>query len=118
MALGIPANIIGLIVSGDIGGFTIYTDRYARKVAYPKSPPKEPPTEMQVGCRNRFKAAQAQYMAFSAADKKLYEDLTKKASLCLTGQNLVIHVAMKHAFGLLDTLMHQTGITVPPPDPV
>jgi len=106
---------MGLIVSGDVDGITIYTDRHGRKVAYPKAPPKEPPTKMQVDCRARFKAAQAQYMAMSQADRDDYEDLSRAAALCLTGQNLVIHVAMKGAFGLLDTLMQQTGITVVPP---
>lgn len=118
MALGIPASCIGLMVSGDVDGITIYTDRYGRKVAYPKSPPKEPPSARQVGCRNRFKMAQAQYTALSLAEKTAYEDLTKLANLALTGQNLLIHVAMRHAFGMLTTLMHQTGISVTPPNPV
>lgn len=116
MALGIPASVIGLIVSGDVDGLTIYTDRYGRKVAYPKAPPKEPPTEFQTYYRNRFKTAQANYMALTASQKKDYEDLVKAANLCMTGQNLWIHVATKGTFGTLDTLMQQTGITVIPPE--
>jgi len=118
MALGFPPNIIGLIVSGDVGGITIYTDRHNRKIAYPKSPPKEPPTKMQVDVRARFKAAQAEYMAITAEQKADYELLTKAASLCLPGQNLWIHVAMKHTQGTLDTLQRQTGISVIAPTPV
>lgn len=118
MGLGIPANIIGLIVSGDVDGVTIYTDRYNRKVAYPKAPPKEPPTKMQVDVRNRFKAAQAEYMGLTPLQKRAYEDLTQKASLCMTGQNLFIHVAMKRTYGTLTTLQDQTGVTVQPPTPV
>ena len=118
MALGIPASMLGLIVSGDVDGLTIYTDRHARKVAYPKAPPKEPPTPLQVWARGRFKVAQAEYMAAAPAEKVLWESLTKRASLCLTGQNLFIHVAMKHSFAVLDTLMQQTGVSVIPPTPV
>lgn len=118
MALGISASLLGLIVSGDIDGLTIYTDRFGRKVAYPKAPPKEPPTQMQVDVRARFKSAQAEYMALTATEKADYELLTKAASLCLTGQNLFISVAMKRNFGILDTLMSQTGINVTPPTPV
>jgi len=118
VALGIPASIIGLIVSGDVDGITIYTDRYNRKVAYPKSPPKEPPTQMQVDVRNRFKSAQAEYMGLTPPQKKAYESLTKKANLCMTGQNLFIHVAMKLTYGTLTTLQEQTGVTVVPPSPV
>lgn len=115
MALGIPASALGLIVSGDIDGITIYTDRHGRKVAYPKAPPKEPPTEAQVALRNRFKAAQAQYMALSPADRQAWEQLSLRSHLCMTGQNLLIHVAMKDSFALLNTLMRQTGVDVDPP---
>lgn len=118
MALGISANLIGLIVSGDVDGITIYTDRHARKVAYPKAPPKEPPTQMQIDIRARFKAAQSEYMALTAAEKRAYELLTKAAALCLTGQNLFISVAMKRTFGILTTLQEQTGYNVTPPTPV
>ncbi len=118
MALGIPAGFLGLIVSGDVDGLTIYTDRYGRKVAYPKAPPKEPPTEIQVASRARFKAAQVQYMNLASAQQTAYEDLARAASLSMTGQNLLIHVAMKHSQALLDTLQLQWGITVVPPTPV
>lgn len=118
MALGISANLIGLIVSGDVDGITIYTDRYSRKVAYPKAPPKEPPTKMQIDVRARFKAAQAEYMDLSAAEKTNYELLTKAAALCLTGQNLFISVAMKRNYEILTTLQEQTGYSVTPPSPV
>lgn len=118
MALGIPAGFLGLIVSGDVDGITVYTDREGRKVAYPKAPPKEPPTDFQIYYRSRFAAAQASYMALSPSQKTAYEDLTKSASLCMTGQNLWIHVALKHTFGLLDTLQAQTGVSVIAPDPI
>lgn len=118
MALGIPPSILGLIVSGDVDGLTIYTDRHNRKVAYPKAPPDKPPTKMQTDVRDRFKAAQAEYMGITAQQKQDYESLTKAASLCMTGQNLFIHVAMKHSYALLVTLQDQTGITVVPPTPV
>ncbi len=118
MALGIPASLLGLVVSGDIDGLTIYSDRHNRKICYPKAPPKEPPTVSQVGHRNRFRLAQAQYMELSLADRADWEDLSCRASLSLTGQNLLIHVAMQHTFSFLDTMMRQTGITVTPPNPV
>lgn len=118
MALGIPASAIGLIVSGDVDGITIYTDRHGRKIAYPKAPPKEPPSDAQVALRARFKAAQAQYMSWRQPKRDAWEDLARAANLCLTGQNLLIHVAMKHTYEFLETIMRQTGIRVYPPDPV
>ena len=118
MALGIPASLLGLIASGDVDGITIYTDRHGRKVAYPKAPPKEPPTQMQVDVRAKFKAAQAEYMGLTPQQKEDYELLTKAASLCMTGQNIFISTAMRHTQGILDTIQLQTGITVVPPTPV
>jgi len=118
MGAGDNANVMGLIVSGDVGDYTIYTDRFGKKVAFPKSPPKEPPTDLQVAIRDRFKTAQAAYMACTPQEKANWELLVQKASLCLTGQNLYISVAMTRRYGVLDTIMSQTGITVTPPNPV
>ncbi len=117
MALGVPANVLGLIVSGDVSGLTIYTDRYGRKVVFPKAPPKEPPTPAQVTIRLRFKQAQQEYMRTSADEKRRWEKISLATSLCMTGQNLFIHVAMRLAYGTLDTLMRQSGINVTPPTP-
>ncbi len=118
MALGIPASILGLIVSGDCSGETIYTDRHGRKIHFPVAPPKKPPTQMQIDIRARFTAAQAEYMTLSPIDREDWELLTKRASLCMTGQNLFISVAMRRTYGTLDTIVKQTGISVIPPTPV
>lgn len=118
MAIGVPASVIGLIVSGDLGGYTIYTDRHQRKIVFPKAPPKEPPTIHQTRLRERFRLAQAEYMAASPPERSAWEQLTLRSSLCMTGQNLFIHVAMKHTFGTLTTIMQQTGVSVTPPTAV
>jgi len=112
------ASIFGLIVSGDVGDYTIYTDRFGKKVTFPKSPPKEPPTQLQVDLRARFKAAQQNYMALSDGDKADWEAMVCKVSLCMTGQNLFISVSMRRSYGVLDTIMKQSGISVTPPPPV
>ena len=118
MAKAVPASVLGLIVSGDLAGQTIYTDRHGRKIHYPFSPPKEPPTQLQINLRARFKAAQAEYMGTTADQKAKWEAITLKTSLCMTGQNLFIHVAMKRTFDVLATLMQQSGVSVNPPTPV
>lgn len=118
MPIGIAPSMLGLTVSGDIGGVTIYTDRFQRKVSYEKAPPQKPASENQRRLRDNFKAAQAQYSALDASEKADWETLVCRANLCMTGQNLLIHVALKHSFGLLDTLMQQTGISVNPPTAV
>ncbi len=115
MAFTYPIDLLGFTVSGDIGGLTAYTDRFGKKVFYPKSPPKEPPTAMQVVVRTAFKNAQAEYSAKPPSVKYDWECLANRANLCMTGQNLYIHTAMVHDFDCLDTLMRQTGVTVDHP---
>ena len=115
MAYTIPFEFLGLTVSGDLADVTIYTDRFGHKVAFPRSPPKEPPTARQLVQRNRFRSAVAAYMALTDAEKAAYESITLKSGCCLTGQNLFIKVALKWEFNALNTLRRQTGIAVPSP---
>lgn len=114
----IPLNILGFQVSGDIGGLTIYTDRFGKKVAFPKSPPKEPASDRQLQQRLRFREAQQEWKALANQVKKNLEDMCRKANVPMTGQNIWIHTAMRHDFTAYQTLQNQTGITVPEPNPV
>jgi hypothetical protein len=116
MAWSVPWNLIGLQVSGDVGGFTIYTDRHGRKVVFPKAPPEKPPTQRQLQQRSRFRAAQRSWAALSLDDKAKLEEMTKKASAPMTGQNLWIHSALTADNPAIETLEAQTGITVPKPE--
>lgn len=106
------ASLLGLVVNGDLGGLTIYTDRFGKKVVYEKSPPEKPPSDLQVIQRQRFRLAQAEYAALTSDQKLDYETLAQRASLCLTGQNLFIHVALVHSYALLNTLQHQWALDV------
>ncbi len=115
MPFTFPINAIGCTVSGDLGPFTIYTDRFGKKVFYPKSPPKSPPTDLQLAVRSRFSSAQAEYMSLTPDEKIAWEKLAQRANLCLTGQNLFIHVAMMHTTSMLLTIIGQTGVSVDPP---
>lgn len=117
MAWSCPWNYLGMIVSGDVGGYTIYTDRFGKKVIYPASPPKCPSTPNQLLQRLRFRLAQADYMSQPAAVKLAWETIPKRASLCATGQNLWLHFALCPDPAALQTLIRQTGVQVEPPTP-
>lgn len=110
MPFGIPASLLGFIVKGDLAGQTIYTDRHARKVFFPAAPPDKPPSPLQQAQRNRFKAAQADYMDLTDAQKADYELASQRLSLCMTGQNLYIHLALKCDDQLTATLERQSGV--------
>lgn len=111
----IPYNLMGLQVSGDLGGVTIYTDRFGKKVAFPKEPPKTEPSPEQAALRNRFRESQEDYMAMSDQVKLDYENLARRTNIPMTGQNLWISVAMKNNISGLETLERQSGISVPHP---
>ncbi len=113
MAWTVPWNLIGLGVAGDVGGLTVYTDRFGRKVAYPKSPPDKPPSDLQIAQRTRFREAQAAWSALDLGQKLNLELAVMKSSICMTGQNLYITVALKNDQAGLDTIARQTDLTLP-----
>lgn len=118
MPFGFPASMLGVIVSGDIGSSTIYTDRFGKTVEFPKSPPKTPPSPRQALLRKRFREAQQAYMSLSPQLKADWEYVARKSQAVATGQNLYIHFAMVHDYEVLQTVNRQCGTSVPPPPAV
>lgn len=112
MAFTIPWQILAMGLSGDIGGYTIYTDRFGRKVIYPKSPPEKPPTQRQLTAQQRFRSAQKAWSDLTTEKKENLEEVCKKANASMTGQNLYIHTAMTNDQTAIATLEKQTGITL------
>ena len=108
-------SLIGIACAGDCGDLTMYTDRFGRKIWFPKSPPKKPPSAKQAALRLEFKNAQASYMALSVSEKKNLEDACRKTSIPLTGQNLWIHTKMTLDKDAYLTIQRQSGITLPVP---
>jgi hypothetical protein len=110
----IPWNLLGFRVMGDLGGFTIYTDRFYRKVWYPRAPPHKPPSAAQRHFRARFKAAVAAWKSLSDSDKAALERAVHTLSLCLTGQNLFTSCALRSAFEAYETIGRQSSEVLPP----
>lgn len=115
MAWTVPWQIIAMNLAGDIGDYTIYTDRFQQKVVYPKSPPKDPPSQMQVQQRARFKTAQAAWKMLSNAEKLSLENACRKTSASLTGQNLWISCSIRRDNSTLLTIERQSGVPLPKP---
>jgi hypothetical protein len=114
MALGWKLSLLGLTVSGDVAGMTIYTDRYGRKNWFRNAPPKKPPTQKQLWFRQRFKAVQLSWRLLSDADKAALERASNKLSLCATGQNLFLSCSLRSAVGVYRTIARQSGEVLPP----
>lgn len=115
MAWTIPWNLIAMEVSGDIGDHTIYTNRFGKKVVFPKAPPDKPPTFNQMIQRARFKNAQASWSSLSSEEKDALEHSTKVLSAPLTGQNLWISCHTRNDFSDVNTFERQSGIALPAP---
>jgi len=106
-------GMLGLSVQGDIGPWTIYTDRYGRKKWFLYSPPTKPPTANQIVHRERFRAAQAAWQALTPNEKAALELAVNKASLCMTGQNLYLSAILKRMTAQYNAVERQTGVTLP-----
>lgn len=115
MAWTIPWNLIALEVSGDVGDNTIYTNRFGKKVVFPKAPPDKPPTFNQMIQRARFKNAQASWSSLSNEEKDALELSTKTVSAPLTGQNLWISCNTRNDYADLQTFERQSGVQLPAP---
>jgi hypothetical protein len=116
MTWTIPWNLIGLMVSGDFADLTIYTDRHQRKIPFPRSPPKEPPSQAQIEQRLAFKRAVNNYKNISPAETAQWENVTRRLSIPQTGQNLFVSLSFSQDNLALQTLNSQASmsLTLPP----
>jgi len=105
-------SLMGLDLSGDLDGWTIYQTRRGRLVAYPASPAMKPPTPSQKQQRARFKFAQLQWRSLTTANKKAWEQITNSLSLVMTGQNLFISLQLVDRSSMWPTVVRRTKTTL------
>jgi len=115
MAWTPPWNLLGIEVSGDLADITIYTDRFFKKIAYPKSPPKEPPSAEQITLRSRFRTAVLNWKAAPEAVRQAYEAASIATSIPCTGHNVWVSTSLSHQTARLRTLERQSGIILADP---
>jgi hypothetical protein len=113
MAWTVPWNLIAINVAGDCSGLSIYTDRYGKKIFYPFSPPKEPPSALQIIQREKFRLAQRSWASLSATEKETLELAVNRTSIPLTGQNLYMSAILRNDPESYETIQRQSGLTLP-----
>lgn len=114
MAMANRLDLLGMTVSGDFAGLTIYTDRHGRKVWYPQAPPTNPPTQRQQYRRQLFKLAVMSYKSLTQHERDALERAVQKTNLCLTGQNLWISCCLNSDLARYQTIARQAHETLPP----
>jgi len=108
-------SLLGLIVSGDVDGLTIYTDRRGRKVCYAAAPPSVPATPLQLAWKSRFALGMKFWSLLTPAERLDYRRVCDAASLCMLGHNLWLHLYITQNLSLWKTLVAQYGIPLAQP---
>lgn len=107
MAHSIPFNMLGLSLSGDVGDFTLYTDKFHRIIAFPRSPPKVPASPRQLFCRQRWRNACDTWNEQPPEIKAKWELLTLRANMCMTGNGLWMKMSLNPDYVTFERLSLQ-----------
>jgi hypothetical protein len=98
-----------------VDGYTIYTDRFGRKVFYAAAPPSVPATPLQLAWRARFALGMQFWRQLSPAEKAAYRRVCDAASFCMLGHNLWLHLYVTQNTALRETLQRQYRIQLASP---
>jgi hypothetical protein len=110
-------SLCGLTVAGDCGPLTIYTDKHFRKVAFPRSPPKQPASAIQIWQRDRWRVALANYHLLTEADRQNLDRCCHRLSLQMNAASLWLNLWFQPTDSLRQTLQRQSGLPLPDPGP-
>lgn len=111
-------SLIAFNISGDLGGYTFYTNRNRKTVAYPARPALCPPSDPQKQLRGRFAVAMLAWKALPLADQSAYNECCDSLCLCMWGANLFTYLALTDPGVLRETLSKQLDISLTPPPPL
>lgn len=97
--------------TGDWGPFTFYTShRRHLTVAYPRSPPKEPPSWKQKFAQADFQLAAEAWSLLTRPIKDRWTLAAKRAHLRISGFNFWMYVQIRHDVAAARTVQRQSGI--------
>lgn len=97
--------------TGDWGPFTFYTShRRKLTVAYPRSPPKEPPSWKQQIEQTRFADAGHLWSALPITRRDAWRNAAKRCHLSISGFNFFMYVQLKQDWAAARTVQRQSGI--------
>ena len=103
----------GWNTQGDLGPWTMYTDRRRGLVYYLRAPPKEPASYLQQIQRQRFAAAADAWRKIGQAARQAWNQIAITARLRITGFNLWTYANITNDWTTVHTIQTQTGVTLP-----
>lgn len=106
-------NLIGLLgfnPSGDLGPYTIYTNKRGLPVWFLKAPPRQPPSLLQRLNRSRFQAAAWLWVNTPFAERLAWNNAARLAGLTITGYNLFTYYVHTADVDAIKTVERNSGI--------
>ncbi len=107
-------RFIGFNSQGDLGPWTLYTDKRKGLVFFIKSPPLEPPSQLQTSIRNSIRLAAYTWRSLSGDQRADWETVSKRANLKIHGYNLFVFWLLRHEDAAIHTLERITNIKLIP----
>lgn len=105
---------LGFNTQGDLGPWTMYTDKRKGLVFFLKAPPLEPPSQLQTSVRNAFRLAALAWSSLPPSARDDWELVSKRAYLKINGYNLFVFWSIRKEHACIRTLEHQTHINLLP----
>jgi hypothetical protein len=105
--------VSNLGVSGDIGGITFYNSAQGKIIAFPASPPKEPPSAAQLVMRQRWRLAMKSWSNLSAQQRSTWRQAVTRAGLKISAPNLWLWYQLYRDRATMATIERQSGSTLP-----
>lgn len=105
-------HVMGLILAGDMGPFTFYTNKNKKHVFYPKAPPEKPPTIFKLRHYQRWKNAAWQWSNMPQTTRDDWNLAAARAHTRISGYNLWIYWITTHDRPALETVERQSNTTL------
>lgn len=109
---GQPICFLGFNPTGDLGGFTCWTNMAGRVIWIDKAPPLNPPSTLQSQMRNLFRMYATAWRALPAERRAAWLRAAKAAHLYVTGYNLWVWYQRTLDVPTIRTIERQTGETL------
>jgi len=105
-------RLLGIVIHGDLGPYTMYTSHDRGLVVYLNSPPKTPPSPDQQRIRNRFRCLATTWRALSDERKTEWAETAARARLRVHGYTLFTWYAMSGDIAALKTAARIAKTTI------